>query len=112
MPQVRLALAQLNLTVGDVAGNTQRLSDTAIDARERLNADLLLCPELALCGYPRDDLLFHNGLRRQISAAVARLHAEVQGIRTVFGYPQYEGDAIYNAVLAVRNGKTLANYRK
>jgi len=51
MPTLRIALAQLNLAVGDVGGNTQRVIDTAIEARERLQADVVLFPELALCGY-------------------------------------------------------------
>ena len=62
---LRLALAQLNLFVGDVAGNTQRVIDTAARARDELKADVVLFPELTLCGYPPEDLLFHNGLRRQ-----------------------------------------------
>ena len=67
---LRIALAQLNLFVGDVAGNTQRLIDTSAEARDRLQADLVLFPELSLCGYPPEDLLFHKGLRRQVTAAL------------------------------------------
>ncbi len=51
-PTLRLALAQLNLFVGDVTGNTQRVLETAIEARDRLRADVVLFPELTLCGYP------------------------------------------------------------
>jgi len=55
---LRIALAQLNLFVGDVAGNTQRVIDAAAQARDRLHADLVLFPELSLSGYPPEDLLF------------------------------------------------------
>jgi predicted amidohydrolase len=57
---LRIALAQLDLFVGDVGGNAQRVIDTAAEARDRLKADLVLFPELALSGYPPEDLLFHN----------------------------------------------------
>ena len=52
MSSLRIALAQINLFVGDVAGNTQRVIDLSAEARDRLKADLVLFPELTLCGYP------------------------------------------------------------
>lgn len=109
---LRIALAQLNLFVGDVAGNTQRVIDVAAEARDRLNADLVLFPELALCGYPPEDLLFHNGLRRQVAQALDRVRAETNGISVMVGYPEYASDGIYNAADVIRDGATLASYRK
>src|SRR3954452_15595009 len=88
-PTLRIALAQLNMFVGDVAGNTQRVIDTAADARDRLKADLVLFPELSLCGYPPEDLLFHTGLRRQVTAALERVRSETRDIAIMFGYPEY-----------------------
>jgi NAD+ synthase (glutamine-hydrolysing) len=111
-PTLRIALAQLNMFVGDVAGNTQRVIDTAADARDRLKADLVLFPELSLCGYPPEDLLFHTGLRRQVTAALERVRSETRDIAIMFGYPEYASDGLYNAAAIVRNGTTLANYRK
>ena len=105
MPLLRIALAQLNLFVGDVAGNTQRVIDTAAEARDRLKADLVLFPELSLCGYPPEDLLFHKGLRRQVAAALERVRSEVQGITVMVGYPEYADDDIYNAAALVRDGE-------
>ena len=112
MPSLRIALAQSNLFVGDVAGNTQRVIDTAAEARDRLKADLILFPELTLCGYPPEDLLFHKGLRRQVTAALERVRTETHGIAVMVGYPEYTDDAIYNAAAVLRDGTTLANYRK
>jgi NAD+ synthase (glutamine-hydrolysing) len=112
MPSLRIALAQLNLFVGDVAGNTQRLIDTAADARDRLKADLVLFPELSLCGYPPEDLLFHNGLRRQVATALERLRAATRGISVVAGYPEYAEEGIYNAAAVIEDGAQIANYRK
>jgi NAD+ synthase (glutamine-hydrolysing) len=112
MATLRIALAQLNLFVGDVAGNTQRVVDVAAEARDRLKADLVLFPELTLCGYPPEDLLFHKGLRRQVAAAMERVRAETRGLAVMVGYPEYTDDAIYNAAAVIRDGEVLANYRK
>ena len=109
---LRIAFAQLNLFVGDVGGNAQRVIDTAAEARDRLKADLVLFPELSLSGYPPEDLLFHKGMRRQVGAALERVRSEVSGIAMMVGYPDYTDDAIYNAAALIRDGKVLANYHK
>ncbi|HEY4340108.1 MAG TPA: NAD+ synthase [Steroidobacteraceae bacterium] len=109
---VRIALAQLNLFVGDVAGNTQRVTDVSAEARDRLKADLVLFPELSLCGYPPEDLLFHTGMRRQVEAALQRVRTETSGIHVMVGYPEYANGGIYNAAALIRDGATVAGYRK
>jgi NAD+ synthase (glutamine-hydrolysing) len=109
---LRIALAQLNLFVGDVGGNAQRVIDVAAEARDRLQADLVLFPELALSGYPPEDLLFHKGMKRQVAAAMERVHGEVKGVTVMVGYPDYTDDTIYNAAALIRDGKLLANYHK
>lgn len=109
---LRIALAQLNLFVGDVAGNTQRLIDTSAQARDELRADLVLFPELSISGYPPEDLLFHSGMRRQVKTALDRVRSETSGITVVAGYPEYAGEDIYNAAAVLRDGATVANYRK
>ncbi|MBB6094929.1 NAD+ synthase (glutamine-hydrolyzing) [Povalibacter uvarum] len=109
---LRIALAQLNLFVGDVSGNTQRVLDAAARARDELKADLVLMPELSLSGYPPEDLLFHTGLRRQVESALKRVREETRGIAAMVGYPEYADGAIYNAATVVRDGAQLANYRK
>jgi NAD+ synthase (glutamine-hydrolysing) len=109
---LRIALAQLNLFVGDIGGNTERIVSAAAEARSRLQADLVMFPELSLCGYPPEDLLFHNGLRRQVQAGMERVRAEVQGVSILVGYPEYTGDDIYNAAALLRDGQVIANYRK
>jgi NAD+ synthase (glutamine-hydrolysing) len=109
---LRIALAQLNLFVGDVAGNTQRLIETSAEARDRLAADLVLFPELSLSGYPPEDLLFHKGLRRQVTVALDRVRSETSGITVVAGFPDYADEGIYNAAAVLRDGVMLASYRK
>jgi NAD+ synthase (glutamine-hydrolysing) len=109
---LRLALAQVNLVVGDVSGNTQRIIELTARARDELRADLVLFPELSLCGYPPEDLLFHNGLRRQVSAALEQVHKETSGISVLVGYPEYAPGGIYNAAMLCRDGAVVLNYRK
>jgi len=111
-PTLRIALAQLNLFVGDVSGNTDRVIEAAHKARDELQADLVLMPELSLSGYPPEDLLFHTGLRRQVEAALKRVLDETRGIAAMVGYPEYADGAIYNSAALMRDGATLANYRK
>lgn len=115
---LRIALAQLNIPVGDVEGNTERVITTARRARDELNADLVLFPELTLTGYPPEDLLFHAGVRQQVTAGLAKLREAITGIAAVVGYPEYVDDpvtrakTIYNALTVVRDGRQLLNYRK
>jgi NAD+ synthase (glutamine-hydrolysing) len=109
---LRIGLAQLNLFVGDVAGNTQRVIDVAAEARDRLHADLVLFPELSLSGYPPEDLLFHTGMRKQVDVALSRVRAEIRDVAVMVGYPEYADGGIYNAAALIRDGAVLANYRK
>jgi NAD+ synthase (glutamine-hydrolysing) len=109
---VKIALAQLNTRVGAIDRNTERLIETAHRARDELGADLILFPELALSGYPPEDLLLHSGLRRRVGDAAARVLAEIEGITVGFGLPEYSGAAIYNSASVVRDGQTIATHRK
>jgi NAD+ synthase (glutamine-hydrolysing) len=110
--QLRCCLAQLNLFVGDVDGNTARIIAAAHEARDRLRADVVMLPELAVSGYPPEDLLFHSGLRSQVARSIEQLRREVRGITLIAGYPEYEGGQIYNSAIVIRDGKVLANHRK
>jgi len=111
-----LALAQLNLWVGDVEGNVGKIITAAVKARDELKADLIACPELSLIGYPPDDLLLRSGLPKVIEQSVQRLLEEVRGITLVVGLPEYEsgrvGGALYNAAYVIRDGHVIARYRK
>lgn len=111
-----LALAQLNLWVGDVEGNVGKIVAAAVKARDELKADLIACPELSLIGYPPDDLLLRSGLPPVIEQGIQRLLAEVRGITLVVGLPEYElgrvGGALYNAAYVIRDGSVIARYRK
>jgi NAD+ synthase (glutamine-hydrolysing) len=106
-----LVFAQLDLLVGDVAGNVARIKAAIGEARAG-HADLVVFPELALCGYPPEDLLFHAGLRRQVSEAVGLVRDATEGIAALVGYPEYAEGAIYNAAALLAGRKLVANYRK
>ena len=105
-------MAQLNLMVGDVEGNTLSIIAAANRARLEFGADLIMMPELAISGYPPEDLLFHSGLRAQVTRSIERLRSEVRGITLVVGYPEYTGDRIFNSAIVMRDGDVLANHRK
>jgi NAD+ synthase (glutamine-hydrolysing) len=109
---LRCCLAQLNLVVGDVDGNTSRIIAAADEARDRLRADVVMLPELAVSGYPPEDLLFHSGLRTQVARSLDQLRTDVRGITLIAGYPEYDGAKIYNSAIVIRDGKVLANHRK
>jgi NAD+ synthase (glutamine-hydrolysing) len=109
---LRVALAQLDLVVGDVAGNARRVLEASQRAQREHRADLIAFPELTLSGYPPEDLLFHNGFRRRIGEAIERVRDGVRGIAMLVGFPEYTADGIYNAAALYRDGQRLAHYRK
>jgi NAD+ synthase (glutamine-hydrolysing) len=110
--QARCVMAQLNLVVGDVDGNTSRIVAAANEARDRYRADVVMLPELAVSGYPPEDLLFHSGMRLQVARSLERLRQEVRGITLVAGYPEYADAKIFNSAIVIRDGAVLANHRK
>lgn len=111
-PSLRIALAQLNLLVGDVHGNATRVIDTARRARADLNADLVLFPELSLSGYPPEDLLFHRGFRRQIEDGLTKVRDEVRDVSVMVGFPEYVGSLIFNSAALIHEGAIAAVHRK
>src|SRR6185295_17062056 len=109
---LRVALAQLDLVVGDVAGNARQVLETAERARREHRADVVAFPELTLCGYPPEDLLFHGGFRRRIGEALELVRERVRGVAVLVGFPEYTAEGIYNAAALYRDGACLAHYRK
>ena len=110
--QLTFALAQLNLWVGDIEGNVEKIIAASVKARDALKADLIACPELSLIGYPPDDLLLRSAMPRSLDEGVQRLLREVHGITLVFGLPEYADGVIYNAAWVIRDGAVIARYRK
>ena len=109
---VRLVLAQLNLEVGDISGNLQRLVKAAVHARDELKADAILFPELALCGYPPEDLLLRSNMQQRIERAVQQLAEQVTGIGMLVGYPWLQNGQCFNRAALIADGAVVAHYDK
>ena len=98
---VRVIMAQINVTVGDIPGNTERILDAAREAVEHHSADLVVFPELVLTGYPPEDLLLRPSLQPRVDEALARLRREAPSVPMVVGAPWCEAGAMYNAALVI-----------
>src|SRR3954451_10906374 len=107
---MRVALAQINATVGDIAGNEAKVREHLARAREA-GAQLALFPELAVTGYPPEDLLLKEHFLADARAAVERIAADAQGIVAVVGFPE-RADDVYNAAAVCADGSVQAIYRK
>ena len=109
---LRIALAQFDFPVGAVAQNAERIAAMIAEARDEYGADLVLFPELALSGYPPEDLLLRPGFLRDCEAAMQRIAASTQGTVAVVGWPQSAGSVVYNAASVLRDGSIETTYRK
>lgn len=107
---MRVALAQINATVGDIAGNEAKVREWLARAREA-GAQLALFPELAVTGYPPEDLLLKEHFLADARAAVERIAADARGIVALVGFPERADDA-YNAAAVLAEGGVQAIYRK
>ncbi len=107
---MRLALAQIDATVGDIAGNAQKIRGGIEDARAA-GADLVLLPELALTGYPPEDLLLKEHFLADARRALEQLASGVRDIVAVVGFPERAED-VYNAAAVLAEGAVHAIYRK
>ena len=106
-----IAMAQINLHVGDIEGNAQRILEYAGQAQS-LNADLVIFPELALCGYPPEDLLLRDGFYTRIDAAIDHLMEADLDIGMLIGYPRREEGKVYNMAGLMQAGQLIAEYKK
>jgi len=109
--KLRIALAQLNFLVGDIAGNTVRIREAVARARVE-GAQVVVFPELCLTGYPPEDLLLRPGLMRQVDSAVNDLRSCSMGMYVVIGCPQRVNGELFNCALVLHDGVDVACYRK
>ena len=82
---LRIVMAQINVLVGDIAGNTRQVIDWCRQARDELGADVVVFPELTLTGYPPEDLLLRPGLHARVETAAGELRQSIRGITAVVG---------------------------
>lgn len=110
MSVLTLALAQSTFVVGDIAGNTKKIIEQAHTAREK-GAQIIVFPELALTGYPPEDLLLRPSLALRVNAGLAEI-AAIEGIIVVVGYPLNEGKKRFNSAGVFAQGQQRGTYRK
>ncbi len=108
---MKIAIAQINCTVGDLAGNAAKIVQHAQRAKEQ-GAAILLTPELSLCGYPPEDLLLRDGFYRACDAALRDLARQVSDITLIVGHPHEEDGEFYNAASELRDGEIVSTYHK
>jgi NAD+ synthase (glutamine-hydrolysing) len=108
---MKLAIAQIDLTVGDLNGNVSKILDYVNQAKDA-GACLVVTPELALSGYPPEDLLLRDGFELACNKALANLAIKINGVTLVIGHPHRVGHKLYNAASVIRNGKIIATYLK
>ncbi|SPZ54050.1 Glutamine-dependent NAD(+) synthetase [Serratia quinivorans] len=106
-----IALAQLNLLVGDIEGNTERMLQT-VQEQQKAGADLVMFTELALSGYPPEDLLYRNDFYQRCDAQLHRLQQASAEVAILVGHPWREGDKLYNALSLFSEGQLLMRYFK
>ncbi len=109
---LRIAIAQLNLMVGDITGNARRVLETSVDARDRLGAQAVVFPELTLSGYPPEDLILRQDFLMAAERALHELAAQLRGITAVVGFPELYQGAVYNSAAVLADGAISAIYRK
>ena len=110
--KITIALAQIDLIVGDITGNTTRILDCCEQVRVESQADLIVFPELSISGYPPEDLLLHSGLKRRVAEAIELIRKQVSGIAVLIGFPEYSGNFIYNSCVVFENSEEIIRYRK
>lgn len=110
--KIRIVVGQLNFLVGDIKGNADKIIEQARLAQTQYQADLFILSELALTGYPPEDLLLRNDFHQQVSEALTRICQHALTLDIVIGYPHKIGTTIYNAAAHLHAGKIIANYHK
>jgi len=113
MNTLKIVIGQLNFVVGDIQNNAQRIIEASIKARDDMQADMIVFPELALTSYPPEDLLFREDLYNRVNEALKTIKAKVKNIAIIVGLPiKKQKNRIYNKAICLYNGNILANYAK
>lgn len=108
---MKIAIAQINCIVGDLAGNAKKIINQANLAKER-GATLLVTPELSLCGYSPEDLLLRPDFLLACEDALLTLAKQLPEITVVVGHPHQLGEQCFNAASVLEDGQILATYHK
>lgn len=109
---LRIVLAQLNFLVGDIEGNAEKIIHATTVARDIHHADLVVFPELALTGYPPEDLLYRPDLYERIDAIFPSIYEQASGIDIIIGYPAKTANGYYNRAGFIKNKQLAQCYDK
>lgn len=109
---LKIALAQTPFIVGDIAANSQMIIASAQYAKQQLHADLIVFPELTVTGYPAEDLLQRTDFITQANNAIYEIAQTITDIAILIGYPEHDGNKLYNSAVVLHHGAIVANYRK
>ncbi len=108
---MKIAIAQINCIVGDIAGNAKKIIESVVQASAQ-GATLVVTPELSLCGYPPEDLLLRADFLSACATALNKISSQLGGVTVIVGHPHQVGDDCYNAASVLQDGKVLATYHK
>lgn len=108
---MKILVAQFNPIVGDFEGNAARIRQI-IEGGQSEKADLIVFPELALCGYPPEDLLLRPSIKLRVERSLAEISSVVKSSTVVLGFPSREGEKTFNAAAVIERGEVVAIYRK
>jgi NAD+ synthase (glutamine-hydrolysing) len=111
MKTMRIALVQTNPLVGDLSGNSQKIIDT-LNQLKTFGVEIAVFPELAICGYPPEDLLHKPHFIKENKLCLNKIKSSCIGITAVIGFPDSKGNKIYNAAAIIRNKKLIYTYHK
>ncbi|WP_250464197.1 NAD+ synthase [Microbulbifer litoralis] len=112
MSTLQLVLAQINSLVGDIPGNTAQVIEVARRAHREQRAELVLFPELTLCGYPPEDLLLRPSMQKRIDDALQQLCAADLPCAVLIGYPRVVAGKVFNMAGLIADGELAVEYAK
>jgi NAD+ synthase (glutamine-hydrolysing) len=104
---LKIAIAQINVLVGAIEKNADRIIEYCEQAYNEQQADLVVFPELVLTGYPPEDLLLRPELKPRIESALTRIQSSIRNVDILIGTPQFSNGKLYNAAIWIHNGKII-----
>jgi NAD+ synthase (glutamine-hydrolysing) len=112
MKTLPIGLAQFNFHLGDINGNVHQIISVCEQARDMLGGRIVVFPELAVTGYPPEDLLFRQDFLEKAESGVAAIASAVQDIGVVVGHPCRDGGFVRNSASVIDGGEIIARYHK
>tara|TARA_R110002049_G_scaffold182041_2_gene349718 strand:+ start:142159 stop:143799 length:1641 start_codon:yes stop_codon:yes gene_type:complete len=109
---LKIVINQLNFLVGDIEGNGDLIISSIKHAKDQLKADCIVFTELALIGYPPEDLLFRSNVLKRIKLALAKIQEETVGVSVILGLPREDDGELFNAAIVIQDRKIIGNYYK